>query len=87
MAGGKGLQVYSGPCPENILIANNMEILSGWLCKFVSEALKSNVQEYTPHSLYLILAGFQRYVHQEKLSDEINILQDVAFKSLRNINL
>ena len=54
------------PCPEEILIMDNKQILCEWLCKFISEVRKANGQEYTPHSLYLILAGLQRHIRQVK---------------------
>lgn len=73
------------PCPENILTLDNKEIVCSWFCKFISEARKADGHEYTPRSLYLILAGLQRHMRQLKPSDEINIFQDVAFKSLRNV--
>ena len=50
------------PCPENILIADNKEILCCWLCKFVSKDCKANGQEYIPRR---ILAKLQRYILQE----------------------
>ena len=73
------------PCPEEILVTDNKQILCEWLCNFISEARKANGEEYTPCSLYLILAGLQRHIRQVKVSEEINIFQDVAFKSLRNV--
>ena len=65
------------PCPEEILITDNKQILCEWLCKFISEVHKANSQEYTPHNLYLILAGLQniRHICQVKLSEEINIFK------------
>ena len=58
MKDGKKLQVFGDPCPENIPIADNKEILCGWLCKFVSEACKTNGQEYIPHSSYILEFGW-----------------------------
>ena len=66
------------PCPEEILITDNKQILYEWLCKLISEVHKANGQKYTPHSLYLILAGLQRHIHQVKLSEEINIFKPGA---------
>ena len=57
------------PCPEEILITDNMQILCEWLCKFISEAHKANSHEYASCSLYLILAGIQRHIRQVKLSE------------------
>ena len=36
------------PCPEEILITDNKQILCEWLCKFISEVHKAIGQEYTP---------------------------------------
>ena len=72
-------------CPEEILVTDNKQILCEWLCKFVTEVRKGNGEDYTPRSLYLILAGLQRHIRQVKPSEEINLFQDVVFKSLRNV--
>ena len=53
--------------------------------RFVLEDHKMYGQEYTPHSLYIILVGFQRYICQERLSDEKNIFQYIAFNPLINV--
>ena len=42
------------PCPEEILITDNRQILFEWLCKFILEACKANGQEYTPCTLYVL---------------------------------
>ena len=49
------------PCPENIHISDNKEVLCDWLCKFTSETCKANGEEYTPRSIYLMLGGLQRH--------------------------
>ena len=67
---------------EDILIEDNKQILCEWLSKFVSEARKENGEDYT---LYLLLAGLQRHIRKVESSEDINIFQDVAFKSLRNV--
>ena len=72
-------------CPENILVTDDKQILCEWLCKFFTEVRKGNGEEYTPRSLYLMLAGLQRHIRQLKSSEEINIFQEVVFKSLRNV--
>ena len=55
-----------------------------WLCKFVAEVCKSDASEYTPRSIYLLLAGLQRSIwsHQK---EEINIFSDHKFKELKKV--
>jgi len=73
-------------CPEEILITDNKKILCEWLCKFITEVRKGNGEDYTPRSLYLMLAGLQRHIRRVKPSEEINLFHDVVFRSLRNIS-
>ena len=47
-------------CPADILKFTDHGKLCEWLCKFISEARKFDRAEYTPHSLYLLLARIQR---------------------------
>lgn len=51
----------------------------------MSETHKANGEEYTPRSLYLILAGLQRHLHQVRPSEDLNIFQDASFKPLKNV--
>ena len=60
-------------CPKDIVIEDNNQFLCEWLCKLVSEARKENSVEYTPCSLYLILAGLQRCVRKVKSSKDIKM--------------
>ena len=40
--------------------------------------------EYTPQSLYLLLAGLQRYIRKHNPSKELNIFEDSVFKPVKN---
>ena len=71
-------------CPENIFVQNKSKICE-WLCKFISETRKSDGEEYTPRSLYLLLTGIQRHVRKLRPLDAINIFEDVQFKTLKNV--
>ena len=70
-------------CPERWF--EDKENLCGWLCRFVTETRKADGGEYTPRSIYLLLAGLQRKIRQENPKESINIYTDVAFKELRNV--
>ena len=61
------------------------ENLCGWLCRFVAETRKADGGEYTPRSIYLLLAGLQRKIRQANPKESINVFTDVRFKELRNV--
>ena len=71
-------------CPEDIFVQDKSKIWE-WLCKFISETRKSDGEEYTPRSLYLILAGIQRHFRKFRSLDTSNIFEDAQFKILKNI--
>jgi len=81
VAKNKGL-TETEKCPDSVLLLKAMEALCNWLCKFVVETRKENVEQYTPRSLYLLLAGLQRHVRNSQ--SNVNIFQDVEFKPLKN---
>ena len=58
----------------------------GWLYKFVAEIRKADGGEYIPRSIYLLLAGLQRRIHQANPKESINIFTDAAFKELQNVS-
>ena len=74
-------------CPELNCLAEPEDRgqICEWFCKFLSETRKSNGEEYTPRSLYLILAGIQRHLRKLRPLDPINIFEDVQFKPLKNV--
>ena len=73
-------------CPKlNCLAEEDRSLICEWLCKFISETRKSNGEEYTPRSLYLILAGIQRHLRKVRQLDPINIFEDPQFKTLKNV--
>ena len=74
-------------CPELNCLAEleDRGQICEWFCKFLSETRKSNGEEYTPRSLYLILAGIQRHLRKLRPLDPINIFEDVQFKPLKNV--
>ena len=82
----KNTKFLSDLCPElNCLAEEDRSLICEWLCKFISETRKSNGEEYTPRSLYLILAGIQRHLQKVRLLDPINIFEDPQFKTLKNV--
>ena len=70
-------------CPDNVF--ENKDTACEWLCKFVTEVRKSNGSEYTPRSIYLLLAGLQRSIRRSDLKEEINIFSDHEFKPLKKV--
>ena len=72
-------------CPENIFNHEDNSIICQWLCKFVTEVRKMKGQEYTPHSLYLILSGLQRHMRKVRPLDTINLFKDNQYKPLKNV--
>ena len=67
-------------CPDDVF--SSKEVASEWLCKNITETRKADGSEYTPHSLYLLLAGIQRYVHKLYPKMEFNLISDHKFKPL-----
>ena len=59
--------------------------MCGWLCRFVAETRKANGGEYTPRSLYLLLAGLQRKIRLSNPQESVNIFTNAKFKELRNV--
>ena len=72
-------------CSSCVLTTANKTELCEWLCKFVSETCKGDGKEYTPRSIYLLLAGLQRHIRKLNPTTDINIFQDIAFKPLKNV--
>ena len=69
-------------CPD--IVFENKDTACKWLCKFVTEVRKSDGSEYTPQSIYLLLAGLQRSLGRRP-KEEINIFSDHEFKSLKKM--
>jgi len=76
---------FEDQCSSNILSSTNMKELCDWLCKYITETRKTDGTEYTPRSLYLLLAGLQRHIRELNPSKEISIFHDVEFKPLKNV--
>ena len=72
-------------CPENIFTLEDSDIICQWLCKFVTKVRKTTGQEYTPHSLYLILSGLQRHVRKLRPLETINLFKDIHYRPLKNV--
>ena len=72
-------------CCSSILTTSNKEELCEWLCKYMCETRKGDGKEYTPRSIYLLLAGIQRHIRKVNSTTDINIFQDNAFKPLKNV--
>ena len=62
----------------------NKDTACEWLCKFVSEVCKSDGSEYTPQSIYLLLAGLQKSIRSHP-KEEINVFSDHEFKLLKKV--
>ena len=69
-------------CPDKLF--DDKKVACQWLCRYVSETRKSDGTEYTPRSLYLLLAGLQRHLRKLYPDKEINLFSDQAFVPLRN---
>jgi len=76
---------FEEKCLSTILSSTDMKELCDWLCKCIAETRKSDGTEYTPRSLYLLLAGLQRHIRKLNPSKELSILHDVEFKPLKNV--
>ena len=70
-------------CPDDVF--SSKEVACEWLCKYITETRKGDGSEYTPHSLYLLLAGIQRYVRKLYPKMEFNLFSDHEFKSIKNL--
>lgn len=79
------MQLCQQICPENVFTHEDSGIICHWLCKFVTEVKKTTGEEYTPRSLYLILAGLQRHMRKLRPLDTINLFKDVHYKPLKNV--
>ena len=71
-------------CPPNVLCSTEDEMCN-WLCKYISEMCKVDGTECTPRSLYLLLAGLQRYIRKQNPSKDLNIFQDSVFKPVKHV--
>ena len=75
---------FKDQCPERWF--EDKENLCGWLCRFVAETRKADGGEYTPRSIYLLLAGLStEKIRQSNPKESINIFTDARFKELRNV--
>ena len=72
-------------CPPNVLFETDGNELCDWLCKYISETCKVDGTEYTPRTLYLLLAGIQRHIRKVNPSSSINIFQDIEFKPVKHV--
>ena len=70
-------------CPDDVFSSN--KVACEWLCKYITETRKADGSEYTPRSLYLLLAGLQRYVRKLYPKMEFNLFTDHEFKPLKNL--
>ena len=71
---------------REILFTDNAEELSHWLCTYVKETRKENGGEYTPKTLYMLIAGLQLEMYLHKQSDRVfNVFSDAQFEGFRNV--
>ena len=72
--------------PLEILLTDNAKELCDILSAFVKETRKENGEEYTPKSLYLLIAGLQREIRSKKgRASAFNIFSDPQFEPFRNV--
>ena len=81
----RNIKYPTDPCPSNIFTTENHQELCDWLCKFTAEARKADGTEYTPRSLYLILAGLQRHIRRLRPTETFNLFHDPVFYPLKNV--
>ena len=74
----------SEQCPDNILLTEDAEDLSKWLCYFCMEVRKANGEPYTPRTILQILAGLLRYMREQK-KHAFNIMDSKAFPELHRL--
>lgn len=72
-------------CPPNVLLETGSNELCDWLCKYISETRNVDGTEYTPRTLYLLLAGIQRHIRKVNPSSNINIFQNIEFQPLKHV--
>ena len=72
------------PCPTDILLTKEPELLNKWLSLFVLETRKLDASEYPPKTLHQILCGIQRYM-RENAEEPFNIFDknDHRFRGFR----
>ena len=71
-------------CPD-VGLFHDKKIACKWLCRYVSETRKSDGTEYTPRSLYLILAGLQRHLRKMYPDKEFNFFLTKHLYHLRTL--
>ena len=71
-------------CPEEILLVDDADTLSYWLCYFCKEVRNANGEAYTPRTISQILAELLRYMRQEK-QNPLNIMDAKVFPSLHRL--
>jgi len=72
--------------PEQVLLCDNARVHVEWLSAFVKQTHKADGGEYTPKSLYLLLAGLAGGMRIKKgRSAAFNIFSDPSFELFRNV--
>ena len=70
-------------CPDDVFSLK--EGACERLYKYITETRKAYGSEYTPRSLYLLLAGLQQYVRKLYPKMEFNLFTDYELKPLKNL--
>ena len=74
--------------PGNIFLTKEKAVLCDWLCKLVLETRRTNGEDYTPCTcsiyMYIILSGLHRLGSMRNNKNDVNIFQDIEFRSLKN---
>ena len=71
-------------CPEDILLTEDAEALSKWICYFCMEVRKANREPYTSRTILQILAGLLRYMREQK-KHAFNLMDSKAFPELHRL--
>ena len=71
---------------RKILFTNNAEELSHWFCEYDKETRKENESEYTPKTLYNLMAELQQEMHLHKQNNRVfNVFSDSQFEDFQNV--
>ena len=81
----RNLQFPQDQIPDNVLLCGDKTVLCKWLCRFIAEVRKKDGSPYLPRTLHHYLVGLQRYIHTQDYLSTVNIITDVEFRPLRNL--
>ena len=77
------LSISTDSVPDGILLSDDLQQLSKWLCKFSTKARKQNGEQYPPKTIQHYLLGLQRHIRAEK-GNAINFTTDTSSCTFAN---